>query len=364
MDRIFPIGFLLLTLIGCGEDDSPENPVIPPVVSIPCDQDSCWDEDINVCRDNKYIDLFTRTTGWTGGDATYSVELDNNRRVWLFGDTFINQVNADRSRPGFKLINNSLILQENDEFTTYHGGTVGIPDAFAKPPEPGHWYWPGDGTFTNGQLYLFMHGFSNDGGGAWDFYRTSIDLLQVDPETMQIMSSRRILDNPDVSWGAAVWEDPDYTYVYGVRSEGLSKTLYVSRTNSDLSDEWEYYSDGIWSTDIASASSLLEGVSEQFSIFRSGSIFYLLTQHNLFGKEIYLYTGSSPEGPFGERRTIYCTPETGGDIFTYNAFVHTGAYTDSLLVSYNVNSFNIQDLINSADNYRPFFIKVGNWKKE
>jgi hypothetical protein len=181
---------------------------------------------------------------------------------------------------------------------------------------------------------------------------------------MQIISSKRILDNPDVSWGAAIWEDPDYTYVYGVRSLGLSKTLFVSRTNSDLSETWEYYSNGTWSSEMTSATSLLEGVSEQFSIFKAGSTYYLLTQHNLFGNEIYLYTSSSPEGPFKDRRIIYCTPETDGDIYTYNAFVHTGEYTDSLLVSYNVNSLDIQDLLYSADNYRPYFIKVGNWKKE
>lgn len=365
MKRILPTGLILLTLLSCADDESLVDPIVPPpVIPVSCEQESCWNEEIYVCRDESYIDLFTRYTGWTGGDATYSVELDNNRRIWLFGDTFINQVNPDRSRPGFNLINNSLVLQEGDAFTTFHGGTPGSPQAFAKPPDAGHWYWPGDGTFTNGELYLFMHGFANDGGGAWDFYRTSIDLFKVDPVTMQIQSSRRILENPEISWGAAIWEDTDYTYVYGVKSDGLSKTLYVSRTNADLSEEWEYYSDGSWVTDNSLATSLLEGVSEQFSVFKFGSTYYLLTHHNLFGKEIYLYTGPSPQGPFTDRRTIYCTPETDGDIYTYNAFVHTGEYADSLLVSYNVNSLDIQDLLNSADNYRPYFIKVGNWKKE
>lgn len=360
MTRYLPASVILLVLSACSDKDNIPEVHEEPVVT--CDQDPCWDETVYTCRDAHYIDLFTRSTGWTGGDATYSVSLGEDRRVWLFGDSFIDQVNPNGSRPSFKLINNSLVLQEGDVLTTYHGGTPSNPEAFAKPPEAGDWYWPGDGTYVNGVLYLFMHGFANDTGGAWDFYRTSIDLIKVDPVSMEILSSERIIDNPDVSWGAAICEDTDYTYVYGVKSEGLSKQLYVSRTNADLSDPWEYYSSGSWSTERNSASAFLEGVSEQFSVFKSGNTYYLLTQHNLFGKEIYLLTSTNPQGPFTNKRTVYCTPETEGNIFTYNACAHPDVYSDSLLVSYNVNSFDVQDLLASADNYRPYFVRIGNWK--
>ena len=345
-------------MIACSDD--PEEQVTPPPSEVPvvCEQSACWDNSFYVCRDTTYNDLFTRTKGWTGGDATYSVDLKNGKTLWMFGDSFIDQVSEDRSRPSFRLINNSLVLQDGDVLTTYHGGTTGSPQAFARPPEDGHWYWPGDGTVANGSLYLFMHGFGSGGTGAWDFFRTSIDLLRIDPETLEILETKRLFDDASISWGAALFEDDDYTYVYGVQSDSSGKRLLVARTSADLSAGWKFFTDQGWSTDKEQADVILEGVSEQFSVFRKEGVYYLLTQNNLFGNEIYLYTSSAPNGPFSNRRIIYCTPETGGNIFTYNAFAHPHVYADSLLVSYNVNSFEVNDLLESADNYRPYFVKV------
>ena len=132
MNKLPVILLMMTVLAGCAsDDDPPAGPEDPPVV---CDQDPCWDESVYACRDSKYIDLFTRDTGWTGGDATYSIGLGPGRRVWLFGDTFIDQVNPDRSRPGFRLIYNSLVLQEGNQLTTFHGGSASAPSAYAVPP--------------------------------------------------------------------------------------------------------------------------------------------------------------------------------------------------------------------------------------
>lgn len=357
---------LILFVLACSDEDPKSIPPVepPPEEPIVCEQSACWDSDFYVCRDTFYIDMFTRSKGWTGGDATYSIALPGGKNLWLFGDTFIDQVSPDRSRPSFRLIRNSVVLQQGENFETIHGGTASTPDAFAKPPEANDWYWPGDGTVANGKIYLFMHGFGTSGNGAWDFYRTSVDLLTLNPETFVIEDSRRLFENPAISWGAAVMEDDDYTYVYGVLSSNGKKDLYVARTNSDLSDPWAYFDGASWQQDPFLATSILSDVSEQFAVFKDGDTYYLLTQHNLFGKEIYLFTSSSPAGQFTDKRTIYCTPETGGNIWTYNAFAHPQVYSDSLLISYNVNSLDVDDLFKSADNYRPYFIRVGNWRKK
>jgi hypothetical protein len=50
-------------------------------------------------------------------------------------------------------------------------------------------------------------------------------------------------------------------------------------------------------------------------------------------------------------------------IYTYNAFVHEGTGDpNTLLISYNINSFNFADVFKNADNYRPKFITVKNWQ--
>lgn len=357
---------IIVTLISLA--CSTEEPFIPPdhgmsAVPIACEQSSCWDASIYVCRDSSYIGLFTRSSGWTGGDATYSVDLENGKTLWMFGDSFIDQVSEDGSRPSLRLINNVLVLQEGEEMTTYHSGTSVNPTAYAKPPEADDWYWPGDGTVSDGKLYLFMHGFGTNGGGMWDFFRTSVDLLTINRETLEIECDRRLFDDPMISWGAAIMEEDDYTYVYGVKAVNPDKYLYVARTNADLTATWEYFDGADWVTDAGQASQIFDGVSEQFSVWEEDGFYYLLTHYNLFGTEIYLYNSTQPVGPFEEGRVVYCTPETEGDVFTYNAFAHTHIYTDSLLISYNVNSFDFNDLLESVDNYRPYFVRVGNWRK-
>ena len=126
--------FLAIMFASCRDEEAP--PVIPEPEpeEITCEQSACWDPSVYVCRDSTYIKLFTRSKGWTGGDATYSVDLKNGKTLWMFGDTFIDQVSSDRSRPTFRLINNSLVLQNGSEMKTFHGGTTVNPTAFAKPP--------------------------------------------------------------------------------------------------------------------------------------------------------------------------------------------------------------------------------------
>jgi hypothetical protein len=353
---------LLGVLVSCKDDD---HFVLPDIEEIPiiCEQSTCWDNSVYVCRDSLYIDLFTRSTGWTGGDATYSVDLKNGKTLWMFGDSFIDQVGPDRTRPSFRLINNVFVIQDGAELITHHQGTSVKPKAFATPPEEGDWYWPGDGTVANGKLYVFMHGFGTGGGGMWDFFRTSVDLLTVNIETLEIESNVRLFIDPTISWGAAIMEDDDFTYVYGVKSVNPNKYLYIARTSADLMEAWQYYDGSRWVSDAAQAAQIFDGVSEQFSVWKDGATYYFLTQHNVFGKEISIYNSSLPQGAFGDKKVVYCTPETEGDIFTYNAFAHDHVYTDSLLISYNVNSFELNDLLENADNYRPYFVKVGGWRK-
>ncbi|MGD9329209.1 MAG: DUF5005 domain-containing protein, partial [Cyclobacteriaceae bacterium] len=157
----------------------------------------------------------------------------------------------------------------------------------------------------------------------------------------------------------------EFAYIYGVLAYETGKSLFLARADLKFNEPWEYYSQGEWTLNKESASSIFEGVSEQFSVFKHLNKYYLLTQHNIFGNEIYLFTSDSPEGLWGNGKTVYCTPETGGNLFTYNAYAHPHLMlNDELLVSYNINSFEFSDLLVSADNYRPYFIRISGWEDD
>ena len=72
-----------------------------------------------------------------------------------------------------------------------------------------------------------------------------------------------------------------------------------------------------------------------------------------------MYRSKSLEGPFTKKTVLYSTPETGGNVFTYNAKAHPQLGDGhTLLITYNVNSFDTNDLYVEVDNYRPRYVAV------
>src|SRR5690554_4966862 len=48
-----------------------------------------------VYKDNKYNQLFERTTGWNGGDGVLTTELPGGNIFWSFNDSFYGRVNPE-----------------------------------------------------------------------------------------------------------------------------------------------------------------------------------------------------------------------------------------------------------------------------
>src|SRR5439155_20957231 len=97
----------------------------------------------------------------------------------------------------------------------------------------------------------------------------------------------------------------------------------------------------------------------------SSGIFYLMTgmdpQNPPYPpwQNVTTYYSCSPPGPWTTRTVVYTTPETGaagcsvGTLFTYDPRAHA-EFTNSsgVLISYNVNANNGQDLV-CANDYKP-----------
>src|SRR5690554_4972440 len=74
-------------------------------------------------KDTVFTEYFRRTSGWTAGDATISVPIPcQNKTIWLFGDSFIDNVNeADTTLPCLFQVRNAMIVQDleaQEEFKT------------------------------------------------------------------------------------------------------------------------------------------------------------------------------------------------------------------------------------------------------
>jgi hypothetical protein len=303
---------------------------------------------------------------WTGADGALSVLLPDGRVVWDFSDTFLGFVNSDESRPpGQPFINNSMIVEEGGALVqTLHGGTSSSPTSLIIPGDENAWYWVGDMTVEGDRLRMFVMEFIRTGGGIFDFkwVRNAIASFVLPDLTLENVVPT--YDEAGVMYGAAVLEEGGYAYIYGTEDvSGTEKYLHIARaTSGNLLEAWEFYTGTGWSPDPTASARLLKGVGNGFGVAKVGNRFILFTMDSLvaFSSELVMYSANNPAGPFTHRTHVYWTPESREGLFTYDAHVHP-EFTDAngrLLVSYDVNSFDFNDLLANVDSYRPRFIRV------
>ncbi|WP_329004356.1 DUF4185 domain-containing protein [Kribbella sp. NBC_00709] len=303
--------------------------------------------------------------GWTGADSTYSVALPGGRTAWIFSDTFLGPVNPDGSRPTTTpFVNNSIVVQHGSQLKTVTGGTATNPTAIIPPPSDG-WYWIGAAQTSHAgrDLDVTALRFVKTGTGQWDWHWASNYLARLDSKTLKLKSLTPLPSAANVQWSGWLMRDQSYTYIYGVEDLGSSKYQHVARVRGDdlTAKPWQYWTGSGWSSDETASARVLEGVANEHSVtkFKDG---YLLVTHDtkeLFSKRVVGYFSCSPTGPWVKPVELYQTPETAGNIITYNSHEHPDLRRgNELLVSYNVNSLVSDDLYTDVSIYRPRFLAV------
>ena len=362
------IGMLIIAIViqGCKKEPfttccfiDDEDPIlIDTTTAVP----PCWDGSIVAMQDSVYTQYFRLNgPGWTGADGTLSIPLPDGRTLWLFGDTFLGTIESDLSRRNFFFVNNTVLIQSGQTFSNPIVGN----QPFARPEENRWWYWPGHGHVVNDTLEIIWYAMYQPGEGMWGFDYAAIDILRYTVHDLKLIDRKRVSTLPSINFGTCIFSTDQYTYIYGAEKNGLHKHLHVARVpRGSLTASWQYFDGTSWVADRSKSRRQIPDVSEQFSVFEYEGKYYLLTQHHILGSEIYTYSSDSPFTGFGNRKLVYCTPETKGDIFTYNAFAHPHlSQGNQLRISYNVNSLQFQDVLKNADHYRPKFITVTGWNQ-
>lgn len=326
--------------------------------------------------DSAFYELFSWPEGgFTGGDGTYSVLLPDGRTVWIFGDSFIGEVNPDSTRikkdPMY--VRNAFIVQDGSEMKTKYRGTPDdyqsliIPDKVLNSgetvTEDSVWYWPGDGFIENGSLKIFLSEFRQFGPDMWDFEWTGTALVTFSlPSLTQKNIVEFSLDKTNgIHFGHAIYEADNYTYIYGLY-EG--KPYAARAVSGKIEGSWEYFSAGEWTDEIDKITPVLDvNGSEQFSVIKYSGSYFLMTQLGGFSNEIWAYKSDRPYSWKPENgKKIYTIelPFENENLFTYNALAHP-QFVDKenrVLISYNTNSHRLQDHFDNAYIYRPRFIRV------
>ncbi len=308
--------------------------------------------------------------GWIAADATYSIHLPDDRTLWLFGDTFIGEVNGISIVNGSKFIRNSAVIQEGKDLQTIHGGTPSTPDDFIKTNHPDStWYWPEHGIVENDTLRIFVAKFrhADNGTEGFNFAHAGNDIANLTWPGLEFINAIPIQAHAinGVLYGDRILADTGYLYIYGRKSDPDNFNIpypHVARTTEgNIMDQssWEYYDGFGWSTDPAASQPFQDiPVSQQYSVSSYYGKYILLTQHIWLSPEIFTYVADTPTGPWKNKTKIYTTPETSGSTFTYNAYAHPQFNKNNeLLVSYNVNG-DFWSIFSNVELYRPQFIRV------
>lgn len=369
--------------------------LVCPGVSAPTVAASAKDTTMNGMFSH-YADNVSSPDHWTGADGTYSAALPGHKELWIFSDTFLGTVNPDGSRSPVisdggttPFINNSFVQQPDGDanyadLTTIHGGTAADPTALMPPPDASHWYWAGDAITTGdggGVLQAVYQEYKSTGSGAFAFAWDRNVVARYAPDDLsKPMDVTALPSATGVAWGVWMLRAGGYTYVYGVEDLGANKYMHLARVPGGdlLGAPWQYYAgNGIWSSSEAAAIRLPDPtaadgylhIANEYSVSRLGDVYVLITQNTAqpLSAEIDAYFSCSPAGPFVDKTAIYDMPENGhggrnGDdpnVFGYNAHAHPEVSTgNTLLISYNVNSFVNTDLYSDASIYEPRFIDV------
>ena len=324
--------------------------------------------------------------GWTGGDGTYSSVLPDGRHLWGWSDSYIGTVDPDtRLRQSyFPTAHNSLTIQDANNNVT----TVGYPpktDSYFVPTNSAFEYWMGDAVTVQpspgiykikimlAEFFVNSTTIKFEGNAVAQLAWPSLSIDSITPLSLPDLT---------IQWGTKIMHDSSYYYIYGIRDPGTANKLpYVARMSSvnDLTtpSKWQFWnaSKNRWVNTQASATNLsgVPAITGEFTVNKmqaSSGIFYLMTGMDPqnppypLWQNVTTYYSCSPPGPWTTRTVVYTTPETGaagcsvGTLFTYDPRAHA-EFTNSsgVLISYNVNANNGQDLV-CANDYKLRFIRV------
>lgn len=307
----------------------------------------------------------------TGADGAISIPLSGDSTLFLWGDSFYGDVeNNTRKNTSPFISGNAFSLLTPTSVRTITSGTADAPTSLLTTGMKDGYravLWPEHGVAKNGILHVFFADIAAFGTGTFDFYWHSLDYFRLSLKDFSVIDSHNFSrdDVAGIHFGFGCFEQDGYVYSYGTRmAEGLSR-LYLCRMKmtDDKLGKMEFWSYDRWTDNPVYATRLagnMRSLSEQFSVFRYGNRYILLSQERA-GKEIFTYVADHPWGPWTDERLIYSTPETGSKEgwITYNAMAHLQFIKDArLLVSYCVNTLDFKQLYTDVTSYRPRFFWV------
>lgn len=340
-------------------------------VNVPCFEASAWRE---------ADQLFRCDPHWLGADVASTVDLGNNRTLWLFGDTWID-ASGKGTRKGARMISNSVAIQTGTDPTTadisFFWGTDagGNPDAMF-PDRDGESLWFGNGIRVGDRLVLFFARTIWNTGVGLGFEHVGWTAIMVsnpdaEPSSWQVQE----LETPENSLGilvgfAAVLKSEGYVVALGSQNPVKSHPIFAARWPEDeirrgnlLHPEWWAGEMVGWVPDSSGIQRypLFNGGQTELTIhYDDPSKRYICVQTEGFGAaDIMMRAAPSLTGPWSDLRLLYRPPEYYREnVSIYSGKAHPSLTGSDLVLTYATNTFRFEEQLTDSLIYYPRFVRL------
>lgn len=326
--------------------------------------------------------LFQQTSGWTGGDGVYSVQLSNKKLLWLFSDTWVGDIQKNK-HVNATIVNNTVALQDDPKARPVffiRRNAQGQPQAIVTPVNGRGWYWLFAGAQVQNKLLLFLPQLEKtDDKSVFGFRGIGMWLGVVenphdDPLTWRVTQTRLphalYTSMRERTFGAALLTLGEYLYIYGTEDTpvavGRKRHLILARARLATATDpgtWEFYGQGNWHRQPERCEALADEMASEASVvwLPARKQYVLVYTRGGMSNEIRGRVASQPWGPWSEPVTLFRCPETGWDrrVFCYAAKAHHAlSQGNTLIISYVANATDFWYMAGDARLYWPRFVEV------
>jgi hypothetical protein len=320
------------------------------------------------------LPAFPDNDGWYGGDGAYSIKLDGERTLWLFGDTFVDSKEGRKDRVDMDFIAGTTLAistcSSNNEFKIkYHLKKKN--GEFVSSFGEDEWLWPQDPFMVNNVLYipLIVVTATNNTGDLFNFMITGYKLARIkdfssdDPYkwnmdyidyTSAIPRDIRAFATTSVVYKDYVYFYPFYTYskdkvnVFG----NILARIPAGRIDNPVGAVEYFSKEETWQNKLNPETVkvvLNAGVSELSVRYHASDkkwiAVYLSTQNK--GDKLLYQAAEKPEGPWSRPKPLSVTVsevDPQSPLYDKNNFCYAGkehiefSRDKNLVVTYVCNS--------------------------
>ena len=317
--------------------------------------------------------VFRNDKFWRGADGAATIDLENGKILWLFSDTFIDTAGTGL-RSNSVMINNSLAVQDGNELeksklSFYWKGERDNPKSFFELPGE-TWFWTGHGIVVKGKLVIFLfeekstsEGFGFESVG-WTV--AIIDNPNDDPAKWKMKYVKGPENFGVIVGSSAVLKDSNYVYAFGVKEPGTHETYLLRFEMEKLAQGdlkgMECWVENAWTKKVYHEpiqAALFSGQTEFSVHFEPKLGKFIQIQTYGFGKSSIGYRlAEQLQGPWSDS-VIFYTPKLNHDKeFNYTANAHPELKSTGILITYNINNFDFEQLVKDESIYFPKLIML------